>query len=353
MKISHLGTYSGNALGLCLVFIVGLFVSPALIAQGQDSTSGQRNLRIMAELLPGEYDNVNQNYFDKRRNLAEDDRHLRIHTSIHSVQAPAFGDFAFLWVNTTQTDQGEQLSWRIATISADGEDDEVVMQHYFGDGDVDGDEPSVERIADLKPENLLRTEGCDYYFKRRASQYRGEQRPNACQFDWEGQAVYTANTIELSESDLWFSDHTYVTASGERINGVASGEPYWLERSREFHCYADIPGVGGGRDIPFERYEGFTLHDKGGTYWFTSRDDEQRNIGLILQAVTWQVLNEGDGNFNRNSLVLYAVEKLADGSVKEHGYAFTEPEAERIGMNMKWMLVNCSITPRDQARPEM
>jgi hypothetical protein len=72
-----------------------------------------------------------------------------------------------------------------------------------------------------------------------------------------------------------------------------------------------------------------------------------------LRAVTWHVLNEKNGNFNRNSLVLYAMEKLADGSMKEHGYAFTDPAATRIGNNLKWMLVNCAIVPRDAARPEM
>jgi hypothetical protein len=347
---SSLNVFHNNKIfGMWLIFLACLLASQGLAAQGQDSTSGQRNLLIMAELLPGAYDNVNQNYFDKRRNLPAGDRHQRLHTKISAIDAPAFGDHAYLWINTTKTEQGEQVSWRIATLSADGEHDEVTMRHYFSEQG----ELTAEIVATLKPEDLRRTEGCDYYFKRRASQYRGEQRAKACQFDWEGQAVYTANTIELSESELWFSDHKFVTASDERITGVVSGEPYWLERSREFHCYADIPGVGGGREIPFERYEGFTLHDKGGTHWFTSHGDEPQEIGLILQSVTWQVLNENNGNFNRNSLVLYAVEKLADGSVKEHGYAFTEPEAERIGMNMKWMLVNCSLTPRDKATPEM
>jgi hypothetical protein len=65
------------------------------------------------------------------------------------------------------------------------------------------------------------------------------------------------------------------------------------------------------------------------------------------------VLNEKGGNFNRDSLVLYAMEKLPDGSVKEHGYAFTDPAATRIGNNLKWMLVNCAMTRRDLARPEM
>jgi len=50
---------------------------------------------------------------------------------------------------------------------------------------------------------------------------------------------------------------------------------------------------------------------------------------------------------------LYAIERLADGSVREHGYAFTEPEADRIGLNLKWMLVNCATVPRDEAKPEL
>ena len=77
-------------------------------------------------------------------------------------------------------------------------------------------------------------------------------------------------------------------------------------------------------------------------------------FGIMLQAVTWQILNEKDsGNFNRNSLVIYTMEKLPDGSTREHGYAFTEPGAERLGVNLKWMLVNCSVVARDQARPEL
>jgi len=319
------------------------------VAQGQDSTPAQRNLLVIAETLPGVYDNASQNYFDKRRQLEESDRHVRINTTIERIEAPAFGPHAFLWVNRVGSGEEIRTSYRIATLSADGEPDEVTMRHYLRmEGAI-----TPEELATLKPADLRRTDGCDYYFKRRASHYHGAQRENACGFDWDGQPVHTRNYIQLSENELWFVDHKFTDADGERITGVASGEPFWLERAREFHCYADIPGVGGGRDIPFERYENFKLHDKGGAYWFTTRDAEQREIGLILNSVTWHVLNENNGNFNRNSLVLYAIEKLADGSIKEHGYAFTEPSATRIGNNMKWMLVNCSITPRDEARPAM
>jgi hypothetical protein len=316
-------------------------------AQGQDSTPGERWLRVMAELLPGQYDNANQHYFDRRRGLPEADRHVRIGTTITRVAAPAFGSHAFLWVNRSRVGDREQASFRIATLEAQGE--EVVMRHYLR---MAGEITEAE-LATLQPADLRRTEGCDYHFRRRAEHFRGAQRPGACRFEWEGRPVYTNNEIELSASDLWFFDHKFVAATGERITGVASGEPFWLERARQFHCYADIPGVGGGRDIPFERYDGIVLHDKGGSHWFRTRAGEPRELGLSLQAVSWHVLNERGGAFNRDSLVLYVMERKADGSTVEHGYGFTEPDAGRIGMNLKWMLVNCTLTPRDQARPEL
>jgi hypothetical protein len=60
-----------QSVSLCVVLLGSLPV----LAQGQDSTAGERNLRIMAELLPGVYDNANQAYFDGRRKLPLEDRH--------------------------------------------------------------------------------------------------------------------------------------------------------------------------------------------------------------------------------------------------------------------------------------
>ena len=342
-----------SLLALALLQAAALLTPPAL-AQGQDSTAGERNLRIMAELLPGTYDNANQNYFDGRRKLAADDRHPRMSTTITRVEAPAFGRHVFLWVNRTQGAEGVTTSHRLATLEAGPASDEVTMRQYLR---MQGEITAAE-LATLRPQDLRRTEGCDYFFKRRADQFRGVQDTKSCRFEWDSQPVYTDNTIEISRSALFFHDHKYVTKTGKRITGVASGEPFWLERARFFHCYIDVPGVGGGVDIPFERFDHILLHDKGGMHWVKSsahpeRGLAAREIGIYLRSVTWHVLNEANDYFNRNSLVLSVMERLPDGSTKEHGYAFTDPDAERIAINMKWMLGNCAITPRDQARPEM
>jgi len=343
--------------GRCLIALVLMGVALAgerAHAQGQDSTPGERNLRIMAELLPGYYDNSNQSYFDVRRKLPAADRHPRVSTTITRVDAPAFGRHVYLWVNRSETAAGPSTSYRLATLEAGPAADEVTMRHYLR---MQGEITTAE-LPSLQPKDLRRTEGCDYIFKRRADHFRGLQGNKACRFEWEAQQVYTDNEISLSRSSLWFHDHKWVVKSGQRISGVASGEPFWLERARYFHCYADVPGVGGGVDIPFSRYDDMLLHDKGDTHWFTAKADPARNVpqrelALNLRAVTWQVLNEANDYFNRNSLVLSVLERLPDGSAKEHGYAFTDPDAERIAMNMKWILVNCAVTARKDAKPEM
>jgi hypothetical protein len=334
---------------ITLLSLVGYAPSGA-IAQGQDSTPGQRSVLIMAELLPGRYDNINQNYFDTRRNLPEADRHARMHTTITRIEVAGFGRFVFLWSDETERAAGaKQRNDMIVTLTAGPGADEVSMKRYLRVGGV------IEKseIAALTPAALRSTDGCEYLFKRRADHFSGVQKAKACRFDWEGQPVYTDNEIQLSRSSLWFHDHKFVVRSGKRITGVGSGEPFWMERARVFHCYVDVPGVGGGRDIPFNRYDDIELHDKGATTTFRTRDAQPKEIFLRLQSVTWQVLNEANDNFNRNSLVLYAFEKMPDGTMKNGSYVFTDPDATRVGNNLGWMLVNCALTKRNEARPEL
>jgi hypothetical protein len=272
-----------------------------LHAQGMDSTPAERQLRILAEMLPGHYSNANQAYFDVRRQLPETARHGRLEISI----TPA----------SDYTGNGRAFHWRER-----GQEARLVLT-------VSGDDATGIH-ADFELRN-----GADW----RADPARALRIVRTAE-SFTGKAPKGSGGIQISARELWLDS--------------GNGDPYWLERSREFHCYADVPGVGGGRDIPFQRYDDIRLHDQGGEYWFTTRDADQRQLGLRLTRVNWHVLNEANGNFNRNSLVLYLSERMTDGSAKEHGYAFTDPDADRIGLNLKWMLANCAITPRELARPK-
>lgn len=285
--------------------LVALTVSTGTLAQGQDSTPGERNLLVLSELLPGIYSSANQALFDARRGIVEAERHGREEFKIERLEeAHSF--------SLTGMFAGAETSYQMALVPGPT-DQELTAKLASADGAMMMD--------------------CELRFKRRAEHYDGAAVGDVC-----NELGFTG--MQVSRKEVW-------------VSVANKDEPYWYERAREFHCYADLPGVSGGRDIPFERYDNITLHDKGKTHWFTTRGEEKREIGLTLQAITWHVLNENNGNFNRNSLVLYASERMPDGSTKSHPYTFTEPSAERLGYNLRWMLVNCAITPRDKARPEM
>jgi len=157
---------------------------------------------------------------------------------------------------------------------------------------------------------------CDLHWHREAAQFRAAA---------ESCALAVPVELVLSDRQLWMT------------LGDAAANDYQLHRVRAFECYADIPGVGGGRDEPYDRYDGFRTHDMGGQIWFTSKEGRERGISLFL--VDWPI-NNYHGSFTRDSFVIYVSENV-DGERRELGYAFTVPDADRIGINLKWMLASC------------
>lgn len=260
-----------------------------LLAQGQDSTPAERNLQIIAALLPGIYDNANQAYFDQRRKLPESERRPRTHLRISEADAPYSFRYAL-------SEGGETHSGQLR-LSLGDDPELVVMEHR-----PDAGEPP-----------------CQVAWRREAGQF-------AAAGDCE-------ESFQLYPGGLWF------TRPGER--------PTRLLRAREFSCYVDIPGVAGGRDEPFDRYSIESLHDQGGLHWLRTKDG--REIGITLRNVQWPINNE-QGAFTRNSLVMYVLERDADG-VRTHTYGWTEPQARRIGLNLQWLLVNCYLESNREITP--
>ena len=116
-------------------------------------------------------------------------------------------------------------------------------------------------------------------------------------------------------------------------------------------CHADMPGVSGGRDIPFKRHGPFPMTDQGGQVKFMSAEKEPREINILLRNVDWQVNNE-TGAYTRDVLVTYVFEKKADGSVGQSAYSFTEPTVKRTGINLGWIMVQCYMESNRDGKPE-
>ena len=283
-----------------LAWLLPIAVPNQGLAQGQDSTPWSRDLQVIEVMLPGFYSNANQAYFDGRRKV--DDPQPR-----HNLLIEVAGDGFDI---TLSAPDGTVMSSQRWSLAEDDQRRAVRMEISDADG----------------------TPLCPVWWSR-----------DAAQFSAEGDAECTEGmdspaALALGEQQFWW------TSRG------ASDAAVKLHRARQFTCYADIPGVGGGRDIPYTRYDNLSLHDQGAEIWFVDKDG--RNLGLRLFNVDWPI-NNYEGYFTRDSLVIYVIEKLDDGSTKEHGYAFTLPEANRIGINLKWLLASCFMISGKVDTPTM
>jgi len=283
-----------------LAWLLPIAVPNQGLAQGQDSTPWSRDLQVIEVMLPGFYSNANQAYFDGRRKV--DDPQPR-----HNLLIEVAGDGFDI---TLSTPDGTVMSNQRWSLAEDDQRRAVRMDISDADG----------------------TPLCPLWWSRDAAQFSAEGDAECTE------GIGSPAALALGEQQFWW------TSRG------ASDAAVKLHRARQFTCYADIPGVGGGRDIPYTRYDNLSLHDQGAETWFVDKDG--RNLGLRLFNVDWPI-NNYDGYFTRDSLVIYVIEKLDDGSTKEHGYAFTQPEANRIGINLKWLLASCFMISGKVDTPTM
>lgn len=329
----------------------------SLLAQGQDGTPAERDITIIAEMLPGTYDNREQVYFDGRLDVAEEARHERLHSIVTRVDLPAFGDFVFFVQGSRDNQLNKPHRIRLFSLQPDNAVGAVRMTIYFLEFDPASDKYidahlKPEVLSELTPHNVVSIKGCDVFWRREAGQFHGAMEEAACQWrSDEFGPVVSDYQLYLSQDELWIRDLT-LTPKGKQVGGNVEGVFHKLRRARMFTCYADMPGVSGGRDVPFSRFADLKISDQGGLVSFESNEDPPRTIAISLRNVDWQMNNE-IGAYTRDSLVMYLYEQKADGSTGEFfGYTFTRPDADRLGLNLGFILVNCYIVSNRQATPE-
>jgi len=302
--------------------------SSQVIAQGEDSTIPERDIMIMGEIFPGIYDNANQAYFDIRLKVDKQKRHTTTSKKIHRIEASDFGDYVF-WSEDNQRYLDTPPRFYLYTLHVDNDRAAVRMKTY------NLKEPPAKKF---EKKHAAYIEGCDLLWRQEAGQFHGQLDGNNCALT--GEQTEPAYDMMLSEDSLW---QTYPGTTHSEAK-----DHYTMDKARNFDCYIDVPGVTGGRDIPFKRYYLNDIHDLGGEKWITT--DDGTEIGINLFRVMWAFNNYTDA-FARPSFVMYAKTKDEKGEAKEIAYSFTSPEVQRLGINLKWALLNCHMIPRQDVLP--
>lgn len=313
---------------LISIFFISLFflftLSQNAQAQGQDSLPAERDILVMQEMLGGYYSNANQAYFDVRLKQPVADRHASANWQVEAVDYPKLGAQVF----SVEQKIGEELRHMLISFSVDFDKEKVRMRTY-----------ELESAFDTKNAAPKYIMNCDLLWRQEAGQFHGVLESESCAANW------APRDMMLAPESIW--------VNFKAVNKLEHGGHYAMDKARDFSCYADVPGVGGGRDIPFERYRLEGMHDMGSEKWFTTKDGQE--VGVNLFKVMW-TFNNYEGAFARPSLVVYVKTKSdnpdsEEQSTTEVSYAWTAANAQRVGINLKWVLVNCYMLSNEDVTP--
>ena len=288
----------------------------------------------MMAWFPGVYDNQEQVYFEAEQGIDEALRHERLHHVFAPVELPAFGGYVFYVQQHLNDDPREIYRQRIYSFRTDYDRNAIRLTIHIPNEPERLIDAHLEpnRLAELKPADTFVLPGCDVFWQRRANQFVGFMEPDECSYVSRktGERMIFNDDLLLTDKALWITDRAHDEA-GKLLMGHPTGVPHKNLKARRFECWMTRMQRDG--DWTFKR--GLEIYDQGGMVWLPTDESEPKQVGIKMRNVTWP------SGSNRPSLVLYAYRPGEDRAVS---YAWADPSAERIGINLRWMQASCTLT---------
>jgi hypothetical protein len=130
--------------------------------------------------------------------------------------------------------------------------------------------------------------------------------------------------------------------------GYPDGKTSLLRRARPVTCWSAIPKdsnkADGSTDWFFAR--DVKIHDQGGRAMIGKDAVGVKPVVIRMRNVVWPPKSDGSANSNRPSLVLYV--HMPDEPDKAVSYVWADPEAARIGINLRWMQASCTVDGKEK-----
>ena len=291
-----------------------------------------RDFNRFLEWFPGEYDNMEQVYFNENLNIPEEERHGRIHHIFTPVDLPNFPGSTFYIEQYQNNDPTDVYRQRIYSFEPDYEENAIKLTIYIPE-DAEallGAHNDLSKLDGLDPAAFTLYPGCEVYWRYQNGFYHGYMKEGACQVKSKrsGKILVVTDDLQLSPNSLWIRDEA-VFEDGSYVYGNKAGIHHKNNRATPFTCWV-APQK---KDGEYDFVNNLTLHDQGG--WIRLPETEEREqMAFRMRNVDWPIGN------NRPSRVLYAYR--GEDEDKAVSYAWTSPDEPRIGINLRWVQISCT-----------
>jgi hypothetical protein len=312
------------AAAIFAIFAVAPAASQAPTPTDVAAQAAAKDFAVFRSWIAGRWDNERQVFFQAELKPPKADESRRLHIEIAPLSGSGLGEDAFVLREKAEGGAGATLRTRILTLTpaAGG----VAMRVHAPKAAV-ADEAKLDAAS-------VDTAPCAILWRRREDQFAGALD---CQRARKG----PAQDLILAKDAFWLSDA--VLDPPGAVDAMAAPQPgaFRLRRAEGFTCWTAVlrgarhgDSGEGARDWQFVRNQ--PIHDQGGELQITTDETPPRRFFLRLRAVEWPY---GD---NRPSLTLYVHEA---GNSRALSYAWGEIDAERIGINLRWLQASCTRNP--------
>ena len=301
-------------------------------AQGNLDT----DMKLFASWFEGRFDNFAQ-YYDDKENKAEFP-HENIHSIFKRIDLPSIGKEVFYVQQYLDGDETKVYRQRLYVMAPDKGEKALKLTIYNFDDEKKYRDSHLDpaKLSGLTMANLTTTTGCEVYWKLEASKdkFAGYMRKDACKVASKrlGKTIIITDDLFLTKDEIWINDQAK-DEQGGYVFGNKSGIHAKLKRVRWFEGWTAILKSGETpmaiKDFGADEYDGKTkllIHDQGGTV--------KLNDKYSVQLAQLK---------HKSGLWVMTLSIIDNASGRKVAYAWTNPEAERVGINQRWMQASFAL----------
>lgn len=300
-----------------------------------------KDLATVVQWLDGEWDNSEQWHFAREQNVAEELRNPRTHHIFRKVDLPALGANVFYVQQYLDDDPSKIYRQRFYVFTADYAKQAVRLDILApkDSGAVKDAHLDPAKLAGVTMDSVEATPGCEVFWRRGSDHhFNGSMVKDACKVNSErlGKTIVINDDLMLSATDLWINDQAR-DEQGGYVFGNKANEPVKAKKLRRFSCWVSTlkPDSDPEDNANWSFAANQKIHDQGGRLWIEAGEQAHVKVGLKMRQAVWPY------GRNQPSLVLYVYDEA--NPEKAVSYSWADPEAARVGINLRWMQASCSL----------
>jgi CpeT/CpcT family (DUF1001) len=296
----------------------------------------QADLTEMLSWFTGEFDNFQQVWQEDEDKVADSLQHEHIHSIFLPVKMPAIGEHVFFVKQYMDGDTNKIYRMRIYNFLIDNNEKAIRLDIHTFKNPTDektyqnaNGGPSV--LEGLKPENFTSTDGCAVFWRKEKGIFIGYMKSKACNFvsKRSGKRIFITDSLRLTPNEIWIRDEAE-DENGNYVFGHKAKIAHKLMKCRPFKGWIAIRKD--STEDKFEFVGNLRLHDQGWRMRVVKPNGTVTPYTVELSQVIYEK------SINVLKLAIYE-----EGNTKALSYTWANPEAERIGINLRWIQVGLTM----------